>query len=762
MTTYNVEIVVHGQDNASGPLQGVGSAIGRIGEIAAGILASQVFTRLADTVWQFASGSIQAASNLNESYNKVEQIFGKNMDALTGWAEKSAVSMGLSKQAALDSASAFGVFGSAAGLQGEELLKFGEDNTQLAADLASFYNTSVPSAVQAISSALRGESEPMRSYGVLLDDMSMRQEALSMGIVSTTKNALTPQQRVLAAESLIMKQTSAAHGDFARTSGGLANQQRILSAQIENAQTNLGTIFLPIVTKVMAFLNTTGIDILNNFTDKFALFAQPFVDFPDLLQKFGPANAIVSTLTELMKNMGIDVNAGPVVTFMTQLKEGITNVTEKVANWKTIFSDLMASAPVQNILDGFKGLSDFFTTQGPGILTIVQDLWDRLVKAFGPVMADVVLTMSEQFKKFGLWFQDNGPLITAAIKNIATAAGWIGEAIAKMWVVVKPLIDGLYTVVLGLVKTILLLITGDWAGAWEAFKQSVADAETAIFLSLIQFLNWIAGLFGSSLSQIGVVWGENWRLFVTILGQVWNNIVTTIEQKLNDVVTALVGAVTRFVQAGASWIFGIIQGINNSVIGISYAITNAISGLILGTVGIVKDFISVGTSIITTIRDGVVNTATLLGTGLVDAIGKGITAVNGKLSDFGRIGRQIITNLVDGIMGDGANVIDAIVSLIQESLDAVRTLLGLNGMDNGNGDTLFGALSSGLGAGSLLSSGVFGDTQGMGGMGFGSASGASGASNSTYNSRSSVNYYGPVTNTIVANQSNTDWLKNFR
>ena len=72
-----------------------------------------------------------------------------------------------------------------------------------------------------------GESEPIRNYGVLLDDATLRQEAFALGITKTTKDALTPQQKVLAAQSAIFKQTTDAQGDFARTSDSAANAQRI-------------------------------------------------------------------------------------------------------------------------------------------------------------------------------------------------------------------------------------------------------------------------------------------------------------------------------------------------------------------------------------------------------------------------------------------------------------------------------------------------------------------------------------------------------
>lgn len=49
---------------------------------------------------------------------------------------------------------------------------------------------------------------------------SNARQALKMGLIETTTQALTPQQKVLAVQALIYEQTSAAQGDFARTSGG--------------------------------------------------------------------------------------------------------------------------------------------------------------------------------------------------------------------------------------------------------------------------------------------------------------------------------------------------------------------------------------------------------------------------------------------------------------------------------------------------------------------------------------------------------------
>ena len=204
---------------------------------------------------QFGADSVGAASDLNETLSKSEVLFGDNAKSVQKWADNAALAFGQSKQQALDAAATFATFGKAAGLTGQDLESFATDFVGLSSDLASFNNTTPEQAIQAIGAALRGESEPLRAYGVLLDDASMRQKALELGIIDNIKNALTPQQKVLAAQALIYEQTSAAQGDFARTSDGLANQQRILDAQMENLKATIGQALLPVVLALVSTFN---------------------------------------------------------------------------------------------------------------------------------------------------------------------------------------------------------------------------------------------------------------------------------------------------------------------------------------------------------------------------------------------------------------------------------------------------------------------------------------------------------------------------
>lgn len=272
---------------------------------------------------QFLKGSITAASDLNETISKTQQIFGPAANTIVEFSKTSATALGQTRQAALDGAATFGIFGKSANLRGPELARFSTRLTTLASDLASFHNTKPEEAIEALGAALRGETEPIRRYGVLLDADTIKAEAFALGLVKPTKNldkikiaqnrailaqraygravkehgksseealradtslkvsqqalakamegttaTLTPQQKILAAQSLIFKQTRDAQGDFARTSAGLANQQRIATAQVDRLKVALGKALLPTVLSVTTALNKSLLPPLIEFTER--------------------------------------------------------------------------------------------------------------------------------------------------------------------------------------------------------------------------------------------------------------------------------------------------------------------------------------------------------------------------------------------------------------------------------------------------------------------------------------------------------------
>ncbi|HEY7009032.1 MAG TPA: hypothetical protein VH395_08840, partial [Jatrophihabitantaceae bacterium] len=117
---------------------------------------------------------VNAGAELQDQLGASQVIFGKASKEVQSFASNAATSFGISKTAALDAANNFAAFGKGAGLTGKDLAGFSTNLVGLAGDLASFRGTSTEQAIEAIGAALRGETEPIRAYGVLLDDASLR------------------------------------------------------------------------------------------------------------------------------------------------------------------------------------------------------------------------------------------------------------------------------------------------------------------------------------------------------------------------------------------------------------------------------------------------------------------------------------------------------------------------------------------------------------------------------------------------------------
>ena len=247
----DVEKFKKGLDKADSETKGFSTKLKSA--LKAGALAfAALGTAAAGFAIKFGKDAITAASDFNEELSKSEVVLGDAAKSVQNFAETAAKTLGQSRTEALRAASNFAIFGKSAGLSGKELADFSTDFTTLASDLASFNNTTPEDAVLALGAALRGESEPIRRYGVLLNDATLKQRALELGIIENTKNALTPQQKVLAASAEIFAQTADAQGDFERTSDGLANTQRQLRASLEDVKIELGEALLP---KALEFAN---------------------------------------------------------------------------------------------------------------------------------------------------------------------------------------------------------------------------------------------------------------------------------------------------------------------------------------------------------------------------------------------------------------------------------------------------------------------------------------------------------------------------
>jgi hypothetical protein len=227
--------------------KGFGSVVNYLGPVGATIGGVFAFSQMKQGFHQVTN----AASDLNESTNKSKEIFGGSFKAIKSFSDGAAKSIGMSKAQALGAASSFGQLFGNLGFGEAKTAKFSESTVRLAADLASFNNMNMDDSLQALMATLKGETEPAMRFGVLLNDMTVKQKAFQLGLIKTTKEAMTPAIKTQAIYGLVLEQTKKAQGDFGRTSEDVANKTRILQAAQVDLQAKIGSGLLPIKLKLI-------------------------------------------------------------------------------------------------------------------------------------------------------------------------------------------------------------------------------------------------------------------------------------------------------------------------------------------------------------------------------------------------------------------------------------------------------------------------------------------------------------------------------
>jgi hypothetical protein len=359
---------IKGMDKANAATKTFGDKMADFAKKAAVALAAVAAAAGAMAI-KIGKEAVAAASDLAETTSKVNVIFGQAAKTIETFGSSAAQSLGQTRTQAMNAAATFGVFGKSAGLAGEDLANFSTEFVTLASDLASFNNTSVDQAITALGAALRGESEPIRAYGVLLNDATLKAQAMKMGIYDGS-GALTAQQKVLAAHQVILNQTRDAQGDFERTSNGLANQQRILTARLEEAKIVLGTALLPVVLEVLRVFNERFLPIIEKIAGSFG-------------GKEGLVEQVKAFSRELKENLGPILDA---------IRDSFDKVT-------------------QALKDNEDNLKDVYE--------LFQTLWQFFNTFFVPILKSQVINAIEGI----------GTAFSAIIKIITPVIGFIADRI---------------------------------------------------------------------------------------------------------------------------------------------------------------------------------------------------------------------------------------------------------------------------------------------------------------------------------------------
>ncbi len=198
---------------------------------------------------------IKEASKLEESQNAVNVIFREGVGSIREFGKTAAQSVGLTQSSFNQLASVTGALVKSIGLPMKDVADLTIDLTKRAADMASVFDTDVSQALNAINSALRGQTEPLTRYAADTTINTLNQFALAEGIEKTVLQMSIQEKRLLIIRS-IMDQTSDAADDFKNTQDSFANATRILTANIGELAAEIGSDFQDNAKGAVGILNS--------------------------------------------------------------------------------------------------------------------------------------------------------------------------------------------------------------------------------------------------------------------------------------------------------------------------------------------------------------------------------------------------------------------------------------------------------------------------------------------------------------------------
>lgn len=304
-----------------------------------------------------AKQCVNAAADLQQSVGGVETVFGSSAVQMLEWSRQAAQSAGLSQNAYNEMATIIGSQLQNMGMSMEDSASKTNELIHLGADLSSMFGGTTTQAVEALSSALKGEMDPIEAYGISLNDATLQAQAASMGLGDLYK----------------------AVGNFAREADTAQGQQQRMTAAWENAQAALGQALLPAL--------TVGAQKLAEFATWVQQNASWITPLVAVIGAFAGAIVLLNAAWGVYNTVQAIVQATTITTAGAfKLLAGATGIglliaiiTLLVQNWDTVKA--AGAAAAQWISDAWGNAVAWIQSAWGNIVGFFQGLWANIQSA---------------------------------------------------------------------------------------------------------------------------------------------------------------------------------------------------------------------------------------------------------------------------------------------------------------------------------------------------------------------------------------------
>lgn len=204
---------------------------------------------------RFVADTVQMAVAAEEAESAFRTTFGEALPEATKFVEEFATKAGFAQFELQQLLAVTGNIVQGLGGTEKESAELSETMARLAGDVASFSNAvgGAPAVLAALQSALTGEREALKTYGIVVSEAEVQTQAFAM-TGKTAASELTKLDKALATVEVATQRAGKAIGDLDRTQDSAANQMRQLGAAWKDAQAELGAKLIPTLMNMIPLL----------------------------------------------------------------------------------------------------------------------------------------------------------------------------------------------------------------------------------------------------------------------------------------------------------------------------------------------------------------------------------------------------------------------------------------------------------------------------------------------------------------------------
>lgn len=216
-----------------------------------------VYSAIQSVVQGFAK-IVHSASEWDGIAARFGRGFGAQAQETYEWIQRLNKEMGINVQVAMQHSSIYANMLTGFGVVSEDASKMALGYTELTYDIWAGYNDiykTYEEAAEAIRSAIAGEVEPIRRAGFTIIESTLEQTAANHGLEISLANATEAQKSYLRYLTLV-DQAHAQNlvGTYAKEMNTAEGMMRTFSQQLKSLTQAFGSLFLPVLVKVMPYL----------------------------------------------------------------------------------------------------------------------------------------------------------------------------------------------------------------------------------------------------------------------------------------------------------------------------------------------------------------------------------------------------------------------------------------------------------------------------------------------------------------------------